>query len=301
MEPAFSAWTAPLCRGRTPIGRVTVAVLNINDAFRVERKRVADRGRSLPALLVAIAALPAPALIVTRATAVTAIWPNEAPHTLSLAPDRTGDTRMSRPLAIPPEALGRFVLGEITIRELGCLCHAHQDRVGRALRTLGVDTSPGAHKRRRAARRAEQTAQLPPGSAYETAARIYRQGGTLQEVADTLGSNQTSAAHYLCRLDETIRPDWWREVFRHPDGRHMDLTPFAETLRAMRLSRGWSQKRLAEECGLSQQCISQPGTHFPRPELGHARQAGRQLARISALPGNRCHNAMLHGMMHGNP
>jgi hypothetical protein len=65
---------------------------------------------------------------------------------------------MPRRLSIPPEPLGRFVLGEITIRELGRLCGADQDRVSRALRALGVDTAPGAHKRRRVARRTEASA-----------------------------------------------------------------------------------------------------------------------------------------------
>jgi prepilin-type processing-associated H-X9-DG protein len=55
---------------------------------------------------------------------------------------------MPRRFAIPPEPLGRFVLGEITIRQLGRLCGANQDRVSRALRALGAtylcpsDTEP---------------------------------------------------------------------------------------------------------------------------------------------------------------
>ena len=97
---------------------------------------------------------------------------------------------------------------------------------------------------------------MPAGSAYETAARIYRQGATLRTVAAALGCEKKAAGQFLRRLDEAVRPEWCREVFRHPDGRHMDVTPFAETLRALRLSRGWSQVRLAEECGLCQQCIS---------------------------------------------
>jgi DNA-binding XRE family transcriptional regulator len=162
---------------------------------------------------------------------------------------------MPRHLAIPPEALGRFVLGEITIRQLGRLCGADQDRVSRALRALGVDTSPGAHKRRRIARRTEAAAQLPAGSAYETAAYIYRQGAALRNVAAALGCEKKAAGAFIRRLDETVRPEWCREVFRHPDGRHMDVTPFARRLRALRLSRGWSQARTGEECGLSPQCI----------------------------------------------
>jgi DNA-binding XRE family transcriptional regulator len=162
---------------------------------------------------------------------------------------------MRRRLAIPPEPLGRFVLGEITIRELGRLCGANQDRVSRALRALGVDTSSGAHKRRRVARGAEAAAQLPAGSAYETAAQAYRQGAALRDVAAKLGCDKKAAGQFLRRLEEAVRPDWCREVFRDPDGRHLDLTPFAETLRAMRQSRGWSQARLGAACGLCQGTI----------------------------------------------
>jgi hypothetical protein len=162
---------------------------------------------------------------------------------------------MPRPLAIPPEPLGRFVLGEITIRELGRLCGAEQNRVSRALRALGVDTSPGAHKRRRIARRHEDAAHLPAGSAYETAARLYRKGAALREVAARLRCEKRAAGTYLRRLGEAVRPEWCREVFRHTDGRPRDLRPFARRLRALRLSRGWSQARLAAQCRLSQKCI----------------------------------------------
>jgi DNA-binding XRE family transcriptional regulator len=133
------------------------------------------------------------------------------------------------------------------------------------LRTLGVDTSPGAHKRRRVARRAETAARLPAGSAYETAARIYRQGAALREVAAELGCDKKAAGQFLRRLDEMVRPDWCREVFRHADGRHRDLAPFARTLRAMRRSRGWTQERLGQACGLCQQCISQLERAFRGP------------------------------------
>jgi len=163
---------------------------------------------------------------------------------------------MSHHLSIPPEALGRFILGEITIRQLSRLCRADQDRVSRALRALGVDTSSGAHKRRRVAHRAEVAAQLPAGSAYETAARIYRRGAALREVAGALGCEKKAAWQFVRRLDETVRPGWCREVFREPDGRHKDLRAFARTLRALRRSRGWSQTQLAALCGLCQQCIS---------------------------------------------
>jgi DNA-binding XRE family transcriptional regulator len=162
---------------------------------------------------------------------------------------------MPRHLALPPEPVGRFVLGEISIRELARLCGARQDRVSRALRALGVSTSPGAHQRRCIARRLEATAQLPAGSAYETAAQFYRQGAGLRDVAAKLGCEKKAAGQFLRRLEEVVRPEWCREVFRDPDGRHMDLTPFAERLRALRLSRGWSQERLAEECGLCQGTI----------------------------------------------
>jgi hypothetical protein len=179
---------------------------------------------------------------------------------------------MPRHLAIPPEPLGRFVLGEITIRQLGRLCGADQDRVSRALRALGVDTSAGAHKRRRVARRAEAAAQLPPGSAYETAAQIYRKGAALRDVAATLGCEKKAAGQFIRRLDEAVRPEWCREVFRYPDGRHRDVTPFARTLRALRHARGWIQARMGEECGLSLQCIGR----LERAEVGDARQAGRR-------------------------
>src|SRR5581483_4030490 len=149
--------------------------------------------------------------------------------------DRTGPRIMPRRLTIPPEALGRFVLGEITIRQLGRLCRVDQDRVSRALRALGVDTSPGAQKRRRVARRTEVAAQLPPGSAYETAARIYRRGAPLRDVAAALGCEKKAAGQFLRRLDETVRPEWCREVFRYPDGRHRDAMPFARLLRSLRL------------------------------------------------------------------
>ncbi len=158
-------------------------------------------------------------------------------------------------LDIPPEPLGRFILGEINIRDLGRLCGADQNRVSRALRVLGVDTSSGAHKRRRAARRREIAAELPAGSAYETAARMYRRGAALRDVAAELGCEKKAAGQFLRRLQESVRPEWCREVFRYPDGRHRDVTAFARTLRASRQSRGWSQARLAAECGLSQQCI----------------------------------------------
>jgi hypothetical protein len=131
---------------------------------------------------------------------------------------------MPRHFAIPPEPLGRFILGEITIRELGKLCGAHQDRVSRALRALGVDTSAGAHKRRRVAHRAEAAAQLPTGSAYETAATIYRQGAALRDVAATLGCDKKAAGNFLRRLKEAVRPEWCREVFRGPEGQQLDLT-----------------------------------------------------------------------------
>src|SRR5258707_1366813 len=110
---------------------------------------------------------------------------------------------MLRHLDIPPEPLGRFVLGEITIRQLGRLCGVHQDRVSRALRALGVDTSAGAHKRRRVARRSELAARLPAGSAYETAAKVYRQGAALRDVAALLGCDKKAAGQFLRRLQET--------------------------------------------------------------------------------------------------
>ena len=43
-------WQGPILVGRTPIGRVTVAVLNINDAFRVElREGLIEEGVFPPA------------------------------------------------------------------------------------------------------------------------------------------------------------------------------------------------------------------------------------------------------------
>src|SRR5262249_47048518 len=44
-------WDGPILRGRTPVGRVTAAVLNINDAFRVElRESLIEEGLFPPAL-----------------------------------------------------------------------------------------------------------------------------------------------------------------------------------------------------------------------------------------------------------
>jgi hypothetical protein len=172
---------------------------------------------------------------------------------------------MAQILSIPAEPLGRFVLGEITIRQLGRLCGVDQDRVSRALRALGVDTSSGAHKRRRVACRTEHAADLPTGSAYEAAVKLYRQGAPLREVAAALGREKKAAAAFIRRLDEEVRPEWCREVFRYPDGRHMDLEPFARTLREMRLARGWSQRRCGEECRLCQQAISQLERTFHGP------------------------------------
>jgi hypothetical protein len=42
-------WDGPILRGRTPIGRVTIAVLNINDLFRIElRAGLIAEGRFPP-------------------------------------------------------------------------------------------------------------------------------------------------------------------------------------------------------------------------------------------------------------
>jgi len=44
-------WDGPSLRGRTPVGRVTVAVLHINDSFRVElRKGLIEEGLFPPTL-----------------------------------------------------------------------------------------------------------------------------------------------------------------------------------------------------------------------------------------------------------
>jgi DNA-binding XRE family transcriptional regulator len=186
---------------------------------------------------------------------------------------------MRRQLAIPPEPLGRFVLGEITIRELGRLCGAHQDRVSRVLRALGVDTSAGAHKRRRLAHRSELAAQLPTGSAYETAAKAYRQGAALRDVAALLGCNKKAARQFLRRLEESVRPEWCREVFRYPDGRHRDVTRFARTLLALRNERGWSQAQMGKRCGLSAGCIGK----LERAEAGPKWETLDKLADVLGL------------------
>jgi hypothetical protein len=162
---------------------------------------------------------------------------------------------MPRHFTIPPEPLGRFILAESAIRELGRLCGASRDRVSRALRALGVDTSSGAHKRRRVADRKAVAAQLPPGSAYETAAQIYGQGAVLRDVAAQMRCNHKAAGQFLRRLQVTVRPEWCREVFHHPDGRSINLKPFAKALRTLRLSRGWSEARLGAQCGLCQRTI----------------------------------------------
>jgi hypothetical protein len=97
---------------------------------------------------------------------------------------------------------------------------------------------------------------LPAGSAYETAAQAYRHGATLRDVAAKLGCNKKAAGQFVRRLEETVRPNWCREVFRDADGRHLDLTAFAETLRALRQLRGWG-RRVACARG-------RPGTWKPR-------------------------------------
>ena len=50
IRPVFYHTTRAYLVGRTPVGRVTVAVLNINDPFRVElRQRLIDEGLFPPA------------------------------------------------------------------------------------------------------------------------------------------------------------------------------------------------------------------------------------------------------------
>jgi transcriptional regulator with XRE-family HTH domain len=163
--------------------------------------------------------------------------------------------RPERSLRIPDDLLRRYLQGEMTVNGLAGLVGAAREVTSRALRGQGVDTSVSAAKRRRHQHRWESSQDIPPGTAYELAASLYRAGRSFQQVARAIGCNKRAAREILARVNEEARPVWNREVFRDGDGRQLDIGPFAARLRVVREGLGLSQQRLADLCGLSQTTI----------------------------------------------
>ncbi len=163
--------------------------------------------------------------------------------------------RPERKLCIPADLVSRYTRGELTLNGLAALVGASREVTSRALRAQGVDTSVGASKRRRHAHRWESSRGIEPGTAYQLAATLYRQGRSLSEVAATVGCNKRAARAILARLNQEARPVWNREVFRDAGGRQLDLRPFARRLRELRLAKGLSQQQLGERCRLCQGTI----------------------------------------------
>src|SRR5262245_53646876 len=64
----------------------------------------------------------------------------------------------------------------------------------------------------------------------------------------------------LARVGVETRPVWDREVFRDTQGRQLDTTPFAESLRALRLARSLTrqQQQVAGLCGVCQATVWHP-------------------------------------------
>jgi transcriptional regulator with XRE-family HTH domain len=107
------------------------------------------------------------------------------------------------------------------------------------------------------ARRVEAADNLPDGAAYQTVHVMYREGGSLREVAGKLHMASRSTSLILDRLGQPRRPWWCREAFRDAEGHHLDPRQFGATLKALRRSLGLSQKRLGQACGISQQAVSE--------------------------------------------
>jgi len=104
-----------------------------------------------------------------------------------------------------------------------------------------------SRKREQFARKVEAERKLPAGTAYTAIAARYRRSESLRAVGAQLGVNP-AAARIIARQGLDRRLQWCREVFRGPQGERLDLTPFASKLKAIRESRGWTQKQLAHKC-----------------------------------------------------
>jgi DNA-binding XRE family transcriptional regulator len=142
----------------------------------------------------------------------------------------------------------------------------------RALHALGVDTSKGRHQCRRLAREVEAGNHLPPGTATQAVAGLYRQGKSIRAVAARLGIDWQAARKLLHREGLGVRPQWHRSVFYD---RAWEQAGFAGELVRLREARGYSQQRLGKLCGVSGTALG----HWKRGMQGPSWDALRRLAQ----------------------
>jgi DNA-binding XRE family transcriptional regulator len=157
--------------------------------------------------------------------------------------------------SIPKRLLADYRSGRATIDELARRLGVSPATLLCRLVALGLDTSMRTRKRQQFARRVEAANGLAEGRAYAAVARLYRRGLSFGRIAAELRLNDRTAALILDRAGGKARPVWYRSVFRAPEGRPLDVRPFARKLRALRESLGLTQQQLAERCGFCQGAI----------------------------------------------
>lgn len=158
-------------------------------------------------------------------------------------------------LDISSATLRDYRAGRVTVAGMAARFGVSPNTVLRNLRDLGVDTSMRTRKREQFARKVEAGGHLSAGSAYSAVAALYGRGRSLRAVGQKLGLTPGAAARILGRRGLGRRPQWCREVFRGPGGERLGLAPFAAKPAALRERQGWTQKRLAMECGLSASAV----------------------------------------------
>jgi len=147
---------------------------------------------------------------------------------------------------IPSNLLARYVTGQATAKEIAARLRISPATASKRLQAMGVDTTKGRYKTRQLAFGIERDHQRPMGTAAATVATLYRSGLSTYEVAARLGCARQRAWRLLQRHGVTLRPRWYREVFRTTDGRPRSMRRFSAKVLEMRRERRWSQDYVAD-------------------------------------------------------
>jgi DNA-binding XRE family transcriptional regulator len=177
---------------------------------------------------------------------------------------------------IPAELLLLYVKGQVTAKAAAKKIGISQSTFLDRLRALGIDTQKGKYYCRRLSMSIEQGQALPTGTAGLAAASLYQSGLSTYQLADRVGCKPLQARRLLQREGVRLRPRWYRSVFCLPDGTLRDMRYFSTRVLQLRTARGWSQQRLADQCGLSKTSIG----YWERGQEGPSWETVRRLAKI---------------------